>query len=51
MDTTTVRIKAPTEDERNLINILTTDERLRALVEAARTKARRLAGQEQGEQE
>lgn len=44
MDTTTVRIKAPSDTERDLINILTPDERLAALVDAARAKAHRLAG-------
>jgi hypothetical protein len=43
MDTTTIRIKQPTDDERALINILSVEERLAVLIEAARSKAQKLS--------
>ncbi len=46
MDTLTIRIKRPTEDKQALINILTVEERLAALLQAAQDKAQRLAGKD-----
>lgn len=42
METVTIRVQRPTEDERALINILSVEERLAALIEAAAEKVARL---------
>lgn len=44
MSTIHIRISEPTDNERGLLNLLTPDERLRALLDAARAKAHRLVG-------
>lgn len=45
METVTIRVQRPTDEERALLNILSVEERLQVLVQAAREKARKMAEQ------
>lgn len=41
---TTIRIPEPTEEERDLLRVLTMRERIQAMLEAARKKLERMGG-------